>query len=139
MKTPQLLAVAALSVAACSGAFEPNVQNVSGFYFAQTFTTDSAGESKDWVGLGATLGLLLNPNRSASGLLILPRFPNDSAPPIERLTGTWTLTGNTVRFVDDADTFIRDVTWAVTKNRLSSDTTLDGVTIHIVLTRSQFR
>ena len=136
MSRSPLLAVAAVTAAlACSDAFAPTIQNVSGLYFARSFTSDSAGVTKDWFGLGATLGLSLNPNGSVAGLLILPRFPNDPAPPIEHLTGTWTLTRDTVHFTQDADTFVRDMDWVVTENRLSGDKTFKDVRIRAVLTK----
>jgi len=138
MQKAQLLAVAAATVVACSDAFSPTVQNVSGFYFADTFTTDSAGVSKDWVAVGATFGVVLNPDGSMHGRLMLPGVPPDTATFTADLTGTWTLTGDTVRFTQDADTFVRDMDWVVTKGHLAGEETFSGVTIRAVLGKVQF-
>ena len=60
--------LAAAAVVACSDAFKPTADNVSGIYQLQTFRTDSAGTTKDWVVGGASLDLILSPGGHASGI-----------------------------------------------------------------------
>jgi hypothetical protein len=52
------------------------------------------------------------------------------------LTGTWTLAGTKVTFNQAADTFIRDVEFTAARNRLSSQGTFGGATIHLVLAKT---
>jgi len=121
-----LLAVAA--VVACSDAFKPTIENVSGDYQMQSFTTDSAGVHKDWVAAGATMEILLTPLSDVIGQLIVP---GDTA----SMLGTWEVSGNTVHFTQDADTFVRDMDWIADKDRLSGDETFGAVRVRVVLTR----
>ena len=127
------LVVALVAAVACSDAFKPNTETVSGIYQLQSFTTDSAGVTKDWVARGATLDLLLTPAGEVSGQLIMPGVPSDTETFISLMTGTWALTGSTVRFSQFADTFVRDVDWVADKNRLSGDETFGLVRVRIVL------
>jgi len=128
-----LLAVA--TIVACSDAFKPTIDNVSGMYSAQTFTSDSAGTTKNWITAGATLDLALTPGGVVTGQLVMPGVPSDTTTFVALLDGTWSLTGKTVRFTQGADTFIRDVDWVVGENRLSGDETFGGVRVRVVLTK----
>jgi hypothetical protein len=47
--------------------------------------------------------------------------------------GTWTLTGSTINFNQIADTFIRDVEFAVGPDRLTGQGTFEDVTLRLVL------
>ena len=52
------------------------------------------------------------------------------------LTGTWTLSGNTVTFNQTADTFIRDVDFTAAQNSLDAEGTFDGTTVHLTLSKT---
>jgi hypothetical protein len=125
-----LLAVVAL--VACSDAFKPTTENVSGDYQLQSFTTDSAGVHKDWVAAGAALELLLSPLGDVIGGL---QIPLDTTIFLANLAGTWQMSGKTVHFTQDADTFVRDMDWIADKDRLSGDETFGGVRVRVVLKR----
>lgn len=134
---PRLLAVTAIAAAvACSDSFKPTVDNVSGIYLVQSFTTDSAGTSKDWIAAGATLELLLSPGGEVGGQLIMPGVPSDTATFIALMNGTWTLTGKTVHLSQIADTFVRDMDWIASENRLSGDATFGAVHMTVVLKKA---
>ena len=135
MKRLNLLAVAAVAACvACSDAFKPTIENVSGIYQMRSFTTDSAGVHKDWVAAGASMEIQLLPLGDLIGQLIVP---GDST----RMLGTWELSGNTVHLIPDADSFVRDMDWILGKDlisgkdRLSGDETFGAVRVRIVLTR----
>jgi hypothetical protein len=49
------------------------------------------------------------------------------------LAGTWTLSGSTVTFNQAADTFIRDVEFEASENRLTGEGTFGEETIRLVL------
>jgi len=127
-----VLALAA--VVACGDGFQPNTDNVLGTYNAQTFTTDSAGTTTDWLAHGAQLQITLHAHGVAQGLLILP---DTTGGPIllADLAGTWTLTGDTVRVQNPVDTFVRDMPWLASENRLTGDHTFGGTRIKVVLTK----
>ena len=126
--------VAALTLVACSDAFKPSIQNVSGVYRAQSFTTTDSGGTHDWIAKGASLVLLLAPPGVSGGQLILPDTTSGGFT-IMLLEGTWTLHGDVVDFDQPADTFVRDVAWIATKDRLTADQTFSGTRIKVVLLR----
>ena len=126
---PRLLAVTAVAAAvACADAFKPTTENVTGDYQLVSFTTDSAGVHKDWVAEGASMEILLSPLGDVIGQLIMPL---DTA----SMLGSWELTGKTVHFTQDADTFVRDVDWIASENHLSGDKTFGSVRVRVVLKR----
>ena len=132
MKTLGLLAVVA--AVACSDPFKPTIEDVSGIYQMQSFTTDSAGVHKDWVAAGATMEIWLSPLSDMIGQLIMPLDTTS-------MLGTWDLSGNTVHLTPDADSFVRDMDWIVGKDwisgkdRLSGDEIFGAVRVRVVLKR----
>ncbi len=125
-KLTSFLAVAVVAAVACSDAFKPTTENVTGDYQLESFTTDSAGVHKDWVAAGASMEVLLTPLGDVIGQLI---GPLDTA----SMLGTWELTGTTVHFTQDADTFVRDVDWIASERHLSGDETFGIVRVRVVL------
>jgi len=130
------LAVAVLA-AACSDAFKPTTENVLGDYTAGTFTTTDPAGTVDWIQRGATLTLTLGSFGTTLGHLVVPCGGEGGADVDEILFGDWTLAGDVVTFCMPAvDTFVRDVAWIATKDRLTADQTLGtGTRIKVVLTR----
>lgn len=126
------LAAVVIVVVACSDAFKPTVENVSGDYRLQSFTTDSAGIHKDWVAAGATLELLLSPLGEVIGHL---NMQIDTTIFFADMLGTWELSGNTIHFTQNADSFVRDMDWIVAKDGLSADETFGVVRVRIALAR----
>jgi hypothetical protein len=51
------------------------------------------------------------------------------------LAGTWTLKGDTIRFAHPADTFVRDMPFAVHDTELRGDRTFSGVRVRVTLVR----
>ncbi len=136
----QLLAVAAVAavaaVVACSDAFKPTTENVVGDYSVQTFTTTDTSGSTNWVQRGASLTLTLGPSGTTTGHLFVPGAAEGGGDFDTILIGDWMLAGNTITFNMPAiDTFVRDMPWTVTKNRLSGDHTFSGTRIRVVLTK----
>ena len=126
--------LAVVALVACGDGFQPNTDNVLGIYNAQTFTTDSAGTTTDWLAHGAQLQITLAARSVTQGLLV---FPDTTGGPIllADLAGTWTLTGDTVHLHNSVDTFVRDMSWAASENRLTGDQTFGGTRIRVVLTK----
>src|SRR6266566_1604731 len=128
-----LLAVAA--VVACSDSFKPTTDNVLGNYAASTFTTTDSTGTKDWIVAGASLELLLGAQGITVGTLSVPGAGPGGTNVLADMTGTWELTGNTVHFTQNDDTFVRDIDWVASENRLSGDATFSGKRIRVVLTK----
>jgi hypothetical protein len=62
-------------------------------------------------------------------------LPGDTMMAFVSLNGSWTLTGNTVRFTQTSDTFVRNMDWIAGKDRLSGDKTFGAVRVRVVLKR----
>jgi len=129
-----LLTVAA--VVGCSDAFKPTTENVLGAYRVQTFQTTDTSGTIDWVQRGGTLTITLGPFGTTTGHLFLPGAAAGGGDVDQLLIGDWTLAGNTITFSMPAiDTFVRDMPWTVTENRLSGDHTFGGTRVRVVLTK----
>ena len=128
-----LLAIAA--VVGCSDSFKPTTENILGMYQVESFTTDNAGTSRDLFAAGATLELIILPFGDVVGALNVPPIPPDTTMFYASMNGSWALTGNKVRFTQDADSFVRDLDWIADKDRLSGDKTFGAVRVRVVLKR----
>lgn len=117
--------------------FSPTVENVSGSYSATTFTATSPAGTIDLLALGSLVSVTLAPEGTTTGRLFVRGGGEDGEDLDEDLTGTWTLSGNTVTFSQAADTFIRDVTFTAARNRLTADGTFGDQTLHVVLTKAE--
>jgi hypothetical protein len=51
------------------------------------------------------------------------------------MAGTWSLSGSTVTFSQQADTFVRNMSFQVAGNTLVGDDTFNGTRIQVTLTR----
>ena len=133
-RAPILFGVAAL--VACGGdSTAPST--VPGPYAATEFVTTGTSGQTNQIVAGSTLFLNLGPAASLTGHLHLaatnsnPVFDADMA-------GTWTQTGNTITFTQAADTFVRNMTFAVVSNgsswQLVGDNVFSGTRIQITLT-----
>ncbi len=122
-------------VVACGDAQAPTVQDVAGTYEATTFTTEEAGTTTDRLAAGASITLTLGADGSTTGRLFVPGGAEDGSDFDADLTGTWTLSESTVELAHDADTFMRDMPFAVDGSRLVGEATFSGVMIRVVLTK----
>ncbi len=126
-----------LSLAACGDdAFSPTVENVSGSYTAQTFTATSGAGTVDLLALGAEVSVTLEEDGDTSGDLFVPGGGEGGEDLEADLAGTWTLSGSTVTFNQDADTFLRDVEFTAEEDRLTAEGEFSGQTLRVVLTRT---
>ena len=112
----QALFVGSLPVAAgCSDAVSP--ESLAGTYAATEFTL-SGEVSGDVLAAGGSLSITLNADGTTSGSVFVPAALNDGQDFNASLVGTFTLTDGSVTFTQDADTFVRDITWQVDGIRL---------------------
>jgi hypothetical protein len=94
--------------------FSPTVETVAGSYTAISLTASSS--------VGTT-----------SGRLFVPGGAEDGGDLDVDLTGTWTLSGTTVRFDQEGDSFIPDVAFTAGRNQLNGEGTFSGTIIRLVL------
>jgi hypothetical protein len=113
------------------------VDTVSGPYTATTFTVTSAAGVTDLLAVGSTVTITLAADGTTSGRLFVPGGAEDGSDLDVDLVGAWTLTGSTVTFNQTADTFIRDAQFTAGRNSLSSEATLSGSTIRLMLTKTR--
>ncbi len=131
-----LLAVTAAAAVACSDSFKPTTENVLGDYNLRTFETTDTSGTIDWVQRGGTMTLSLGPFGVTTGHVFMPGAAEGGGDFDRLLIGDWTLTGNTITFdMPAVDTFVRDMPWTVTENKLSGDHTFSGTRIRVVLTK----
>lgn len=133
--------LSALAFIACGGSGEDNTGPLAlaGNYTATEWTTTGTSGITSELGAGSTLNITLNSDGSTSGHLHLaatsshPAFDADMA-------GTWTQSGSTVDFNQSADTFVRDLPFAVVAQgptwSLVGDGSFSGTAIHLTLTRT---
>ena len=132
--------LAAVAVAGCGGdddPFSPTVANVAGTYNATMFTvSDPELGDHNLLAMGATVHLVLNPDGTTTGHIFVPDLGGEDGAVDADLTGTWTLNGDRVTFSQTADTFIRDVDFTASQNRLESEGTFNGTTIRVALAKT---
>jgi hypothetical protein len=115
--------------------FSPTVETVAGSYTATTFTLSSAVGNINLLGGGATVTLDLASDGGTTGRLFVPDGNLDGSDLDEDLTGTWSLTDSTVTFDQTAATFIPDIDFIASSNRLTGEGTFTGGTLRLVLTK----
>jgi hypothetical protein len=93
------------------------------------------GQSIDLLSQGGSLTLTLESGGNTSGRLFAPAGGDNGQDLDENLAGTWSQTGNTIRFSQSADTFIRDASWTVEGSTLRTSFTLGSTTVNAVLTK----
>ena len=131
------VALAAL-IASCGDddGFTPTPDGVAGSYSAVTFTVTSPAGTVDFLALGAQIDLTLSTDGTTTGHLSVPGGGENGEDVEADLTGTWGLSGNTVTFDHEDDTFIRDVEFTATRDQLTVDDTFGDETVRLVLAKS---
>lgn len=124
-----------LSLVGCGGdSFSPTVASVAGTYQATTFTFDGGAGPTNLLALGATVTITLAPDGTTTGHMFVPDVL-DGGDLDADLAGTWTLTGSTVAFVQEVDTFMRDVLFTAEPDRLRARGTFGEEVVVLVLTK----
>ncbi len=120
---------------ACGDSTAPTLEQIAGSYAAETFNTTDGGVVTDQLALGASIQLTLGADNTTTGRLFVPDAEEGGGDLDMDLAGTWTLDQNdgSVAFEHASDTFLRDMTFAYSSNRLSGEATFSGVTINVVL------
>lgn len=131
MRKPVFLAVLGLLVVSgCDDSTGPDREDIAGTYTATTFTTTTGGVTTDELDDGASLDIVLSANGNTTGSLVAP-----GGSPTLSMAGSWSLSGNTVTFSHQADSFVRNMAFQVSGNTLVGDETFSGTRIQVTLTR----
>ena len=131
----------ALGAVACGDddSFSPTEETVAGSYTATTFTLSSVVGEINLLAGGATVTLDLASDGRTTGRLFVPDGGIGGSDLDEDLTGTWSLTDSTVTFDQSAATFIPEINFIASANRLTGEGSFSGGTLRLVLTKEGLR
>ena len=132
---PIALLLALLVVGACSNPADPDP--LVGTYYATTFTVSAPGQGTvNVLAVGGSLGLNVATNYVVTGTLIIPPGLNGGTTLTASMAGVLDTAGTSFRFVQPADTFVRDLSFTFTDNRFEAlGQVVDGRTYDLILTR----
>jgi hypothetical protein len=124
-------------LAACGDddSFSPTEETVAGSYTATTFTLSSVVGEINLLAGGATITLDLAGDGTTTGRLFVPDAGVGGSDLEEDLAGTWSLTDSTVTFDQSAATFIPEIDFIASENRLTGEGSFSGGTLRLVLTK----
>lgn len=140
-RTRMLGAVGAVMLLAGCGGDDPlsPEEEIAGTYAAVQWTIVSPVETWDVIEGGGHLDLVLHADGTTEGEYFIPdgASPGGGRPSPEgyrvSLEGTWTRTGDVVRFDMPGDTYLRFVDWEVSGRELRNELTNGGyvMTTHL--------
>ena len=134
---PILLGIAAIVACGGGGSTAPTSVLVGSYNAIQFVTTGSSGQTNQILA-GSTLSINLMPNGTTTGHLHMVASGGNSALDAD-MAGTWTQTGNSVTFSQAADSFVRNMTWAVAAAgsswQLLGDQVFSGTEIKVTLSQ----
>lgn len=111
----------------------PTNASVAGPYVASVFTVrQGSGPTVDLLARGASIDVTLSASGGVTGQLVVPGTPEFGTGLTADLAGTYTISGNTLRFSQSADTFIRDIDWTIGDNVLTASGDAGGGAIAAV-------
>jgi hypothetical protein len=130
----------ALAFIACGGSAEnTGPLALAGTYNATEFSTTGTSGQTNELAAGSTLNITLNSNGSTTGHLHLAATAGHPALDAD-MAGTWAQSGMVVNFNQSADTFVRNMPFAVVAQgsnwSLVGDASFSGTAIHLTLTRT---
>ena len=111
MRTPSvgrlvLSLLIVFSSASCgSDPVAPTMETIAGAYEATSFVAEGA----DILAAGGSLSLVLDANGTVSGSFFVPA--SVGGPLQADMAGTYSISGTSVAFTQEADTFVRDASW----------------------------
>jgi hypothetical protein len=137
-----LLVFSLATLAACGDddSTGPTPASVAGTYHATQIDLTFAGSSVvlDGIELGTAVEIVLTPQGTTTGTLIVPAVLTEDGidEDVIDLTGTYTISGNTLTFHGQGDSFIPEVPWTIGNGTLTAVRTDDEGTLQVTLTRS---
>jgi hypothetical protein len=129
--------VAMIGVIACSSNSNDTVAVMTGTYTATSFTTTINGQAAvNQLTNGSSLSITINSDGSTTGQLVLVGGAEGGGNLTASMAGTWTQSGSTLTLTQSADTFVRDLTFTITGNKLIASATFTDSQLQVTLTRS---
>jgi hypothetical protein len=117
----------------------PTAASVAGTYHAtQADLIQPDNSVIDGLALGVALEIVLTPQGTTSGTLVIPAVLTEDGidDDVLDLTGTFTVSGNTVTFQGQGDNLIPEVPWTIGNGTLTASSTDAEGTTQVTLTRS---
>lgn len=127
------------AVAACGSDSTGVNQSLVGFYAATQFTTTGTAGQTNQLLAGSYVHINLNADGTTAGQLHLA--PSGSNPAFDAdMAGTWRQKGMTVDISQNADTFVKDMTFTMVANGpdmwdLVGDSVFSGTRVQITLSQ----
>jgi hypothetical protein len=124
---------------ACGDDTGPTNETVAGTYHATTAViTPTGSQPFDALALGTSVDLVLTPQGTTSGTLVIPAVLTEDGvdDDVIDLTGTYTITGSTLTFEGQGDSFIPRVVWTIGDGILTAIDTQPDERTEVTLTRS---
>ena len=130
-----LVLLALLVAGACRNPEDPDP--LVGTYYATTFTMSTPGQGTvNVLAAGGSLGLNVANNYAVTGTMIIPASVNGGATRIVSMNGVLDTAGTGIRFVQAANSFVRELTFTFVDDRLEAvNQTVDGTTYDLILAR----
>lgn len=133
----RLLTLVAIGLLAGCDSTEPSP--LAGIWSATTFMFAESGKAPaDVLAQGGGLTITVSSSNRTHGSLTIPSTITNGSAVVANMAGTATISGTMVEFEQEADTFVRDVTWTLAGNTLVTSSTVSGVALNITLTRQTF-
>ena len=131
-----VVSLLAATLSGCGGSTAPN-PIIEGPYTATTFRVVPQGQALiDVLAAGGSLSITIAPNGTTTGTLNVPASAAGGTAFTASMAGTAVLTGSTVRFTQNADSFVRNLDRTVSGKTLSvQGLTAGSGTFTITLTR----
>lgn len=109
---------------------------IAGTWIATEWVVTQSGKPPvDVLAEGGSLTITVASNNSTSGSIVVPPALTGGSAVTESMIGTATIQGNTVRFSQAADTFVRDATWTIAEMDMVTTWTLAGTALDVTLRR----
>ena len=134
VSTRSALLVLSLAICGCSESFGP--EDLEGTWNATTFMFTRPGEAPvNFLAAGGTLTIFISETGITTGSLVVPEAIAGSILSAS-MAGTATLEGSTVRFIQQADTFVEVISFTLSGRTMSAVSQNSGGTLFtVVLTR----
>ena len=133
MRLRCLLAAMSAALGACGEPFVPSVDSIAGSYHATTFTSTTGGVTTNHLSAGGEFTITLATDGTTTGQLLVPGGAAGGGDLSANMVGTWTLVGGTVQFTQTADTFVRDMIFTASADRLRGGQVFGNTTVRVTL------
>jgi hypothetical protein len=137
MRLAPMCFLTAAALSHCKVADTTAPRTIAGTYQATVFHVTPTGQNVlDFVAGGATLTMTITSSDTTTGALHVPASLNSGTAFDRDMAGTVTVTGSSVRFNQQADSFVRDLNWAWNGTTIGvTSQSVGGVSFTITLTK----